>query len=567
MHDEVAVRIAQATCQQALSRDEVNVPAVSPNEITEFFNALEAVHDQNSAVNIQTCSNWISKNIIPSEGRIKTMGKLLVALSKAIEVLRNEAQKRVIIDAGVRKRLSLLCIVHEVMRPGTPDTPNTAQQSLICFKPYMEDLAELVASVAIAKDTWFVRVLHCFLGQWHRQNLYTAGELKYLIRRLGNASKRARDEIPPEPVLPKFLGDKPARFYDLPASTMLRPLIKRPNRPLSSYDIRSTEFSGKQPSDRILQLLDDFFDEIDLRTKPIQAEKDPDTESDATSRVGENVQYYKAWRNKQCSFSGLDLRFVEQEATGRNALGWSDQFCEQWKENRLANIIHAERERLEAEYVDKKTSDVYRNQGRSSRSRSPSPQRRAPKRDNRPSSRGYEGPGGRGRQPRFGNIQGGHFQGPPVWDGSNAASHINRPVNANFPVGVPYGQPPLPPPPPPLPSSFMSAQGFPPAPPPPNQGASGQFPAGQFQQSFTPHPPNFSGPIPGNFNQAPSGYQNPAFNSYNNYNNPQGFGNFNHNGHQNTGYNGRGNGNSSHGGGYRGNNQRGRGNGGDSRWN
>lgn len=419
-----AVQFARFTCKFSLSKardkDEVGVQEIPPTEVDAFLDALEAAVDQNSPSNIQTCRDWLCKYIIPSQNRINPIGRLFVFWSKSIKVVRGDVgEQRTLVEAGVRQRLTLLTILCECLE-AVYDTAELERRDVTAplLKQYVEDLAELVASAAITKDiikdAMFVRHLLASIVELHKAEVYSLDETHCFIRKIGNVFRRARGEIPAIPTMPRSQKNGSPYFFDLPASTMIDALTKRPESPLTAQSIKVADFNPGPPSHRTLLLLDDLFDDVNFRADRNKARIGSGAESDSVK----DLDYYTAWTNKQSLL--YKMPNAKTEVTYRNEMGWSSKFCIDRSEHGIPSAVVADREqyeiearRREEEIRDKENREASIRSSRSysrsrsrsyTRSRSRSPDRRRDyQRDRRrSSSRSSDRPGSRGYGPNDG---------------------------------------------------------------------------------------------------------------------------------------------------------------------
>lgn len=461
-----------------------------------------------------------------------------------------------------------------------------------------------MASYLQEKDTKFEKTLRAVFKYWRVNELLSPEVVDSTVERTHKMLRVAQGDALPEPekrvyTLPEWFGDRAAPWSDLPASYMLEPMLKHRDRPIDASETRIRRFKEKQPSERVCELLDDYFENVDLCYKPSHS-----------NPMGDNVTY-KLWLDRMGHMVKQDKKSGSKSAMA-NGYGWSTGICEDMDEEGMPQDVMKAR----ADYAstrrgfDAPDYDTRRRRHSSDRSRSPSrrrysssgseyDRRKRPRsrsrtrsrsrssydsRDDRPSTRDSDRSYGASRQQgrsedknynerrhdSNNNIKDLDQRRPPTdshprvpsqpnnlsnWQGHNASNQNNYsgPPNPNiFPnPGNNYGQPyapgfqppPAPPAPPQYPGQFM-----PPFQPPFSGPPGGPMPG-------MPAPPNFNGPFPNAY--PPLGGFPGNFGNNNFANNP-GFGGFNPGGFQGNNFNGRG--------GYRGNNQRGRGSGG-SRWN
>ncbi|KAF1954163.1 hypothetical protein CC80DRAFT_449458 [Byssothecium circinans] len=569
---ETNLRIAQFKFKQGFKKDERFAPAI---DVARFYDDLNAVLEKNTPASIQTCKEWILTHIAPYKSRIAVLGEYLVSVSKSIIV--DAPAKTASLEKAARNRLDILLVISDVLHAARhhhqgQDTQGTVAREL---RPYVEELVDLAAACAAVKDSSAEKKLKGLINFWAASRCVDADDLDAIRERAkeglaiaqGGSVLKKRNYA-----LPEWFGDRYAPWHQLSASYMLEPMYTYPDRPIDTRDMQTIRFDYKQPSDRVRNLLEHFFDDIDLKYVPT-----------GDNPTGETAKY-KLWLDPMGQLVKQNKKTGETR-TVSNGYGWSKKFCEDMQDNGIPSAVTAAREEIKRkaqEREDRRREAAARpsprpysssSRGRShstsssrysrsqSRSRSRSPSRLRSRSGSRDS---YDQ---RRRNSRHQNRRGNQFSSSPSIFDQTAAASVSQ-ASRQFPQlpQVPDNAPGFapPPPPPPAPGHFPGypMQGFPPPPPPPFMGP-GQVPP--------PPPPHFNGQFPGAPNMP--GFQNNAYN-YGNMNpqTPQ----FNGNGGYGApppqhggfrgGFNGGFQGRGGYRGGYQGQGQQGRG-GRGGRWN
>lgn len=486
--------------------------------------------------------------------RIASLGEYLISLSKSIVL--DQPAVGAAAKTAARSRLIPLLVINDVLHTDRYH-PRSAVKNGLFSKEAMLCLPELVALAAAyisEPGSQAEKKLRALLNYWAVNHVLETDEIKSLRHHADESLLIAQGGTPVRKrnyLLPEYHGDRQAQWYDLPASYMLDQMIKQPHRPLDLRRVKPTKFDKKPVTPHVRNLLDSYFDNIDLKYVPT-----------GDNPKGETKKY-KLWLDpmgqlvKQHKDSG-------ETSTVCNGYGWSAKLCRDVQKDGVPETIRLAREgaQHEAELESMRPvpqqrtsdnryhspprrrrssslsdSDYKRGRGRRSRSHSRHSSRSSydSRQDSRPGSRSNvrarsrsrrdtsprrERHSSRERDRHHNEAQGHQYRPPPRPYGkgsSDSGQHINRSdavwrnpsANAQYPLPPPppnnahgYQPPPPHPPPPPLsgppfqshptmPNQFpgqFPMQPFPP-PPPFQQGA---FPAG----IPPPPPPNYSGPFP-----------------------------------------------------------------------
>lgn len=476
------------------------------------------------------------------------LGDYLVSVSKSIVVDQHGSATA---KKATRNRFDLLLIVNDVLHTDTYHQASSAKPGVFSKEcaSFTTELIEQAASCIPEKDLEVEKKLKALLNYWAVNDLVSAADLKACQYRVEEGLVVARGGTPARKrnyLLPEYHGDRTAPWYELPASYMLEQMIKDPKRAIDPSRIRIARLDKKPVSTHVRKLLDNYFENIDLKYLPT-----------GDNPTGETKKY-KLWLDplgqtvKQNKETGIT-------ETACNGYGWSVKFCQDMQKHGVPQNIKLARE--DAERMDK-VQDVHpTQQHRDDRHLAESPRRRrrsssqserqarsprrrgsassydsrqSPSRSrsrNRNFSRRHGSPktwrresddrgqyveGGTTKHPRppprpyeretsqsgqqwngstgsFGNhsggLGGGHVAPPPPQPYGQGYPHTSQPpYNA-----LPSGPPPFPPHVPP-PGQFSGQYPMPPfIPPPPPPQFQG---TGGFAGVPPPPPPNFSGPYP-----------------------------------------------------------------------
>lgn len=495
-------------------------------------------------------------HIASSKVRIAVLGDYLVSVSKSIAVDQNSAAAVTpAAKKAARNRFDVLLVVSDVLHTDKFHQRSPEKSGIFGSESmsYIPDLVELAAACAFKKSSPAEKKLKAMLNYWAVNQLISTEDFKSLQDRADESLVVAQGGIPVRKrnyLLPEYHGDRTAPWYDLPAAYMLDQMIKQRDRPIDPYRIKIAKLDKKPVSPYVRKLLDNYFENIDLKHFPT-----------GDNPTGETKKY-KLWLDPMGQLVKQEKETGETATVG-NGYGWSPKFCQDMREHGVPETIQKAREDAkrmeEARNTERKGesrdvpqkrhperpyspsphrgrqssphADYRRGRGRDSRSRSRSRRRSSSSydsHDRRSRSRSSH-PDRRHRSPRAAERGfGGHNQRfdnqdrepgrPPPQPYNKNLSHFGpsrnndsqgSPTGNHYPLPPPqdynagFPQPPQPPfsgqsfvPPPMIPGQFpgqFSAQNLPPPPPPPLpfQGPGG-FPTGV----PPPPPPNFSGPFP-----------------------------------------------------------------------
>ncbi|KAI2488093.1 hypothetical protein Ptr902_02226 [Pyrenophora tritici-repentis] len=532
--------ISQIKFREAMKKEdtEARLPPISVEVSSQLFSCIGAVLQQNTRVNVQKCTEWIVEHVAPSKSRIAILGDYLVAVAKSI-VVDEGASK--IAKGAIRKRMDLVQIVSDALHTDKFHRRG-AMKGLLSQESwgFTLELIEHVATCIKEGGTSFERKLKALINCWTVNSLMSteglqacrekAKETLFLAQGGTVAPKRKY-------LLPEYHGDKTAPWYELPASYMLEPMIRHPRSPIDPAQIKIQKFDKKPASPHVRNLLDNYFENIDLQYKPT-----------GDNPTGETTKH-------RLSLDPIGQLVKQDKNTGEkvivaNGYGWSPKFCQDMQAHGFPESIKIAREDNErmGDTDAIVPVPVPRRDGRDDRWRqqTPSDSRRYSRSPSRRSSvSSYDSPSRprRSRSPRDRTRNRGMAsprpnQRAPDQRGHGQGNESRGPGNNQYPAppraapsGQQYTQPPAP-----QPGQFQGQFGIPTPPfgvppPPPVQS--------QGRGGFMPPPPSMSHnvawpPPPPNMNAPPNGPQhgNQYGNNFGQGNNA-GYGN-------NTGYGNRG---------------------------
>ncbi|KAG9193484.1 hypothetical protein G6011_03519 [Alternaria panax] len=553
--------IAQIKFKQAMKKTDTEdrLPPIPVEVSSQLFSNIDTVLKQNTRVNIQKCTEWIVKHVAPSKARVAVLGDYLIAVSKSIVVDQSAPGSA---KKAARNRMDLLLIVNDVLHTDKFHCRNPMKQSIFGdgSESLIVDLIGQAAACITEKASQSELKLRAIINFWTVNRLLSAEGLKACRDRADEALLVAQGGTPVRKrnyLLPEFHGDRNAPWHDLPASYMLEQMIKHPKRPINPSKIQIQRLDKKPVSPHVRNLLDNFFEKIDLKYLPTG---DNPTSETNKYRLSLDPMGQLVKQNKDTG----------ETTTVANGYGWSPKFCQDMQKFGVPENIKIAREDAERmeDMDDPPVMSVTRRDDRHSRpttsssdsdyrrermgynrSRSRSRSRRSsgsyddgrspPRRRFREESQGrrrmspspsskttHREPGNRGlvepgRQSRTygrdGSQSASQWNGPDRNNQGSPGNHQHQHHASPIPsqsYGQPYSQPPQAPfntppfPPQHMPGQFqgqppkpMPPFGVPPPPPPHFQGPGGFAP---------PPPPNFNGawphPLP-NVNVPPNGPQ------------------------------------------------------------
>lgn len=466
-----------------------------------------------------------------------------MSISKSVFVDESAAASA---KRAARTRFVPLLIINDVLHADKFHPRGAAKSGTFGkeFMAYVPELVELAAAYIPEKDSQNEKKLRALVNFWALNHLFDADDIKTLRDRADEGLLVAQGGTPVRRrhyLLPEYHGDRNAPWHALPAAYMLEPLIRYPDLPIDYRHIKIAKLDKKPVSPYVRGLLDDFFENIDLKYKP----------------TGDNPK--GATKKHDLCLDPMGQIVKKDKETGEqstvcNGYGWSMKLCQDMQKDGLPENIKLARE--EARREDQ--MELLRpapQQRKSGRRYSPSPHRRGSissdsdswrgrnrrsGSDSRPSSRSsYDSrqnsrserrdrPRGRrrtspqpdrmsrGRGQNY-NDRGGDRQrpsprpynkgdasgsgrqrgGPDASNRGRGISHHGQYASSSQHAGQGFSQAPQPPssapsfpPPPPMPGQFPGQ--FPMQPFPPGPFQPGAFPGGV----PPPPPPNYSGPIP-----------------------------------------------------------------------
>lgn len=498
----------------------------------------------------------------------------MISISKAISV-EQPASAAASVKTATRSRSALLLVVNDVLHTDKFHQRSTGKNGVFCKESilFIPELVELAAAYISEKDSQAEKKLRAIINFWAVNQLVNHEDLKALRNRADEALLVAQGVTPVRRrnyLLPEYHGDRNAPWYDLPAAYMLEPLIKHPNKPISAHRIKMAKLDKKPVSPHVRKLLDNYFENIDLKYVPT-----------GDNPTGETKKH-KLWLDPMGQLVKQDKATGETN-TVCNGYGWSMKLCQDMQKDGVPETIRKARELAQRE-EEMEMLEMLRpapQQRKSDRRASPSPPRRRPsssdseygrdrgrrshsrnssrssydsRRDSR--SKGRNRSRSRRISPRrqrhdsddrgrkYDDRERDNARPPPRpygRDPSNSGQQWNGPPNRSAPLNPNNNQYPAPPqnfnqgfsqpfqpsfsappypPQPPMPNQFagqFAMQPFPPPPPPPPPPFQAGTYSGGVPPPPPPPPPNYSGsypPPPPNMTALPNNPYNLAGNQY-----------------------------------------------------
>lgn len=279
--------------------------------------------------------------------------------------------------------MDLLLVLNDAFHTDKFHRSNSTSHGLLCagLTSHLAELVELAALCATEKNSWVEQKLRAVINYWAVNQLISNDAYKVLRERADESLLLAQGGTPIRKrnyLLPDYHGDRTAPWYELPASYMLDQMIRQPNRPLDPHRIKVARFDNRPVSTHVRKLLDNYFENIDLKHTPTGDNPSGETEKYTVclDPMGQLVK-----RNKETS----------ESTTVSNGYGWSMKFCQDMQKDGVPESIKTLRE--DAEHMDA-IPERERDQRRYSRSprrrrRSSSLSSRGQNRDRRSRSGSY----------------------------------------------------------------------------------------------------------------------------------------------------------------------------------
>ncbi|KAJ4352912.1 hypothetical protein N0V95_003822 [Ascochyta clinopodiicola] len=311
------ITIAQLKLKQGLKKEdsEARLPPVSVEACSQFF-------------------KWIVKHIAPSRIRIAVLGDYLVSISRSTVVDKaSSAPKK-----ATRNRLDILLVANDALHTDKYHRSSIAKHDSLGLElvPHLLELVEMAASCATEKGSQVERTLRAIINCWAVNQLVNEDAFKSLRERADETFLLAQGGTPVRKrnyLLPEYHGDQTAPWYELPAAYMLDQMIAQPNRPLDPYRIKVARFNKKPVSTHVRKLLDNYFENIDLKHTPT-----------GDNPTGETKQY-NLWLDPMGQLVKRDKE-TGDAVTVSNGYGWSMKFCQEMQKDGMPESIRRLREDL-----------------------------------------------------------------------------------------------------------------------------------------------------------------------------------------------------------------------------
>ncbi|KAH7079501.1 hypothetical protein FB567DRAFT_449438, partial [Paraphoma chrysanthemicola] len=328
--------IAQHKFKQALKKEdlEARLPPVSVELSSQFIADVDAVLKQNTS----KCTGWIVKHIAASRTRITSLGDYLVSISKSIIVDRSE---NATMRKAARSRFAPLLIVNDVLHTDKYHQRSTAKSGIFTKESgsFIAELVELASACIVEKGSQAEAKLRAMLNYWAVNLLVSTDDLKGARERADDAILIAQGGTPVRKrnyLLPEYHGDRNAPWYDLPAAYMLDQMITKPNRPIDPRRIKVAKLDKKPVSSHVRKLLDNYFENIDLKYVPT-----------GDNPTGE-TRKYRLWLDPMGQLVKQDKESGETN-TVCNGYGWSTKLCQDMQKDGVPETIRIAREEAQRE--------------------------------------------------------------------------------------------------------------------------------------------------------------------------------------------------------------------------
>ncbi|KAJ4377375.1 hypothetical protein N0V83_000200 [Neocucurbitaria cava] len=423
-HANTDLIIAQLKFKQALKTEDIEarLPPVSVELSAQFFSALDAVLEKNTSIHVQKCTEWIVKHITGSKTRTLVLGGYLVSVSKSVIVVQQLAGKApsaapTPVKKAIRNCIDLLLIVNDVLHADKFHRRSNSNHGTFGTEcaDSIRELVELAASCIREKNTQAEKKLRALLKFWALNQLVSTQDIEVLQKRADEALLLAQGGVRKRHyLLPEYHGDPSAPWHELPASYMLEPLIKYPQRSINPSQIKIAKFGKKEPSPHVRNLLDQFFEKIDLECVPTGKTQTDSDDKEDVPKFPVQTDKYDMWLDPMAQ-TVKQIKGTEDRAIVSTTYGWSSKFCEDMREHNVPENIKIAREDFQRMGEDEEVreppqrrreeegnssrgrrheEDDYPNQPRHRRRRSSSGSdyRREHSRDRRGSSVSYDSP-------------------------------------------------------------------------------------------------------------------------------------------------------------------------------
>ncbi|EAT81610.2 hypothetical protein SNOG_11111 [Parastagonospora nodorum SN15] len=326
--------IAQLKFKQALKKDdssESRLPPVAIELSAQFLSDLDAVLKQ----------TWIVKHVASSRIRVASLGDYLISVSRSIMVDQPTSAAVPAVKTAARGRFVPLLIINDVLHTDKYHQRNTGKTGIFGRESmsFIPELIELAAAYSPEKDSQAEKKLRALLNYWAINQLLSADDLKSLQEQAEEALLIAQGVTPVRRrnyLLPEYHGDRNAPWHELPASYMLEQMIKHPNRPIDPRRIKVAKFDKKPVSAHVRKLLDNYFENIDLKYVPTGDNPNGETKK------------HKLWLDPMGQLVKQNKETGEID-TVYNGYGWSMKLCQDMQEDGVPQTIKVAREEAQRE--------------------------------------------------------------------------------------------------------------------------------------------------------------------------------------------------------------------------
>ncbi|EDN02647.1 hypothetical protein I7I51_07647 [Histoplasma capsulatum] len=335
------VAIAKATFSAGLLRPDPT--SVHRDEIAFFQESLDRVVTHCSSGNIQTCTSWLLKNVIPSSTRIGALGKYLVTLSGSFEhggksLVAGQGATERPKNSSKRKRLHILYLLNDLLHHTKYHEQTTSAFSNLSgsLQPFLVDLISLAASFGHENNPKHHKRLSDLLDIWASNSYYSGDYINKLRETVDNSSspdllnaKSASNGLDLDTpnktsprdapyIMPATHGDPSAPYHELPAGNLMPHIIPNSTVPIRPQAVKPLQFLAGPADESLATAVKNFLNDVDKIYNPNGDSLDGriDVEID---ELGQAV-----FRDPSTG----------EVVDGETYYGWSRSFCENMKKRR-----------------------------------------------------------------------------------------------------------------------------------------------------------------------------------------------------------------------------------------
>ncbi|KAL9114696.1 MAG: hypothetical protein Q9227_001374 [Pyrenula ochraceoflavens] len=325
--------IAKASFAAGLLRPDFS--AITRDEIANFHQSLDAALSRCTPQNIQTCKDWLVKNVIPSAARTTVLAKYLVSLAKSFQRDASTETSTAAVSSLLpeRKALHILYLLNDLFHHAKYHQRggNAVGALSAAFQPF---LLEIITIGARNQRPRIIRRLHNLLDIWVQESYYDkafADSIRYTIENTvaGNAEAAVpgtagdvlenNSSIREAPyIMPQTHGEPNTPFYDLPAGNLMPHIIPNSTVPIRPQAVKPLQFLAGPADESLANAVKDFLREVERIDEPlVNGQGDDGFEIDG---MGQSIIRDETG---EIDLNASDTYF-----------GWSRAFCEKMKRRR-----------------------------------------------------------------------------------------------------------------------------------------------------------------------------------------------------------------------------------------